>query len=64
MGSVGTSDVFFAVCNNISFSEKQRDTPYTGKTYKCIYNAAYDIVLSAEKPGNQVKLEKTDAAPV
>ena len=51
------------VCSAV-ISEKKRNTPETRKRNYRIDYSAYDRVLSAEQPGNQVKLENTDETPV
>ena len=56
--------MFFSVGNRASLPEQERDAPKTRKTDNNVNNSAYDVVLTAEEPGDEVKLEKTDAAPV
>lgn len=45
-------------------SEKKRNTPDTSKRNNRIDYSAYDCVLSAEQPGNQVKLKNSHETPV
>jgi len=45
-------------------TEQKRNTPETRERNKRVNDAAYKCVLTAEKPGNEVELEETDASPV
>lgn len=45
-------------------AEHQRNAPDARKTDNCINDAAEQRGLSAADPGNDVKLEQADAAPV
>lgn len=59
-----TCCVFHAELNVLTLSEKKRNAPYTGKSNKGVDNSADQRILTAENPGNYVKLKKTDTAPV
>ena len=48
----------------VSFSEEKGNAPDSRKCDDRVNDAAEQGVLSAEDPGDEVKLEKTDAAPV
>ena len=45
-------------------SEEKGNTPKTGEGDKGIYNTGDQCFLTAADPCNQVKAEKSDAAPV
>ena len=45
-------------------AEQQGNAPDSGKTYKCVDNAAYACCLTAEEECNQVKSENTNKTPV
>ena len=48
----------------ISFSEQERNAPYSGKGNECVNDTAEDRILTAENPRYQVELEQTYTAPV
>ena len=49
---------------HLVISEKKRNAPYSGKSYKGIYKSADYSCLTAEYPGYDIKLKNTDTAPV
>lgn len=54
------NSVFFVCC----ISENKRNTPKTRQSNEDIDYSADNSCLSAEDPCNDIKLEKTDTAPV
>ena len=55
--SVELLDVF-------SCAENQRDAPDAGESHDGVNDAAEERVLSAEDPGDNIELEKTNGSPV
>ncbi len=47
-----------------AFSEQKRDTPNTAESHKGVDYTADDVILTAEKKGNYIKLKQSDRAPV
>jgi hypothetical protein len=45
-------------------AEKERNAPYTRKRHKRENNSGHKRARAAEEPGNYIKSEKTDTAPV
>ena len=54
----------FLLRNAFSRTEKKRNTPNTCESDNCVDDSAENGILSAEDPGHNVELEKSDASPV
>ena len=48
----------------LASAKQQRDAPNAGKSYQSVDDAGEQRGLSTADPGNDVKLKKSDAAPV
>ena len=58
------SAVFAGFYNGISFTEEKWYAPKGAKTHNSIDYSAYHSCLTSEDPGNYIKFEKSDTAPV
>jgi len=55
--------LIFYLCSG-SAPEQKADAPKTAKTYKRIYDTAYNRSLTSENPCDDIELKKSDRAPV